>query len=51
MVGNFVLRRQDSGAVKRNLQPENRRFTSPIDILDHCPPFECYFFTFSYFEV
>ena len=35
MVGNFVLRRRASGAVKRNLRPQNRRFTSPND------KFEC----------
>ena len=29
MVGNFVLRRRVSGAVKRNRRPYNRRYTSP----------------------
>ena len=29
MVGNFVLRRRVSGAVKRYLRPYNRRYTSP----------------------
>ena len=43
MVGNFVLRRHISVAVKRNLQPENRQFTSPNEIFSRIIPILMHF--------
>ena len=38
MVGNFVLRRRVSGAVKRNFRPYNRWYTSPNDHFEYGYP-------------
>ena len=38
MVGNFVLRRRISGAVKRNFRPYNRRHTSPNEHFEYSYP-------------
>ena len=38
MVGNFVLRRRVSGAVKRNFRPYNRRYTSPNERFEYGYP-------------
>ena len=38
MVGNFVLRRRVSGAVKRNFRPYNRWYTSPHEHFEYGYP-------------
>ena len=38
MVGNFVLRRRVSGAVKRNFRPYNRRYISPTENFEYGYP-------------
>ena len=38
MVGNFVLRRRVSGAVKRHLRPYNRLYTSPNEHFEYGYP-------------
>ena len=38
MVGNFVLRRRVSGAVKRNFRPYNRWYTSPNENFEYGYP-------------
>ena len=38
MVGNLVLRRRASGAVKRDFRPYIRRYTSPIENFEHVYP-------------
>ena len=46
MVGNFVLRRRVSGAVKRNFRPYNRRYTSPNEHFEYGHPHSNFFLTF-----
>ena len=38
MVGNFVLRRRVSGAVKHDFRPYIRRYTTPNEKFEYCYP-------------
>ena len=45
-VGNFVLRRRVSGAVKHDFRPYIRRYTSPNEKFEYCYPHSNVLFNF-----